>query len=67
MSKATGVETNAAAKWARHVEQLEKSGLSVRKFAAHQGLKAGTLSFWKWKLAQREPAGREWSRSGSWS
>ena len=40
----------AAAKWARHLKELEQSGLSVRKFAAREGLKAGSLSFWRWKL-----------------
>jgi hypothetical protein len=40
------------AKWAKRVERLERSGLSVRTFAAREGLKAGSLSFWKWKLAR---------------
>jgi hypothetical protein len=44
------VAGTAAAKWARHLKELEKSGLSVRKFAAREGLKAGSLSFWRWKL-----------------
>ena len=43
----------AEAKWAGRIEQLEESGLSLRKFAEREGIKAGTLSFWKWKLAQR--------------
>ncbi len=44
----------AEAKWAKRVARLEKSGVSVRTFAAREGLKPGSLSFWKWKLAQRE-------------
>lgn len=52
MAKASKVVTGTgAARWARHVEALEESGLSVRKFAAREGLKAGSLSFWKWKLS----------------
>jgi hypothetical protein len=43
----------AEAKWARRVERLERSGLSIRTFAAREGLPAGSVSFWKWKLAQR--------------
>lgn len=45
--------SGAEAKWARRVERLERSGLSIRVFAAREGLPAGSLSFWKWKLAQR--------------
>jgi len=51
MAKASSVVAEtAAARWARHLEALGQSGLSVRKFAAREGLKAGSLSFWKWKL-----------------
>lgn len=53
MAKAeTAVTSAAAARWGKRVERLERSGLSVRTFAAREGLKAGSLSFWKWKLAQ---------------
>jgi hypothetical protein len=44
--------TTSAARWAKRVERLERSGLSIRTFAAREGLKPGSLSFWKWKLAQ---------------
>jgi hypothetical protein len=44
--------TTRAAKWVKRVERLERSGLSIRTFAAREGLKAGSLSFWKWKLGQ---------------
>jgi hypothetical protein len=50
------METSAAAEWARRVEEQEKSGLSIRKFAEQQGLKPGTLSFWKWKLTRESSA-----------
>jgi len=45
--------TTGAARWAKRVERLERSGLSIRTFAAREGLKAGSLSFWKWKLAHQ--------------
>jgi hypothetical protein len=55
MAKGSGGETSAAAvKWAKRVEMLQQSGLSVRKFAEREGLKAGSLSFWKWKLEQQK-------------
>jgi hypothetical protein len=43
---------SAAEQWAKRVRQLEQSGLSLRAFAEREGLKAGSLSFWKWKLGQ---------------
>jgi hypothetical protein len=42
----------AAEQWAKRIRRLEQSGLSLRQFAAREGLKAGSLSFWKWKLGQ---------------
>jgi hypothetical protein len=52
-SRAAGGGADSEAKWARRVERLERSGLSIRTFAAREGLPAGSLSSWKWKLAQR--------------
>ena len=53
MAKAEASTTSVAAKrWAKRVERLERSGLSIRTFAAREGLKPGSLSFWKWKLTQ---------------
>jgi hypothetical protein len=58
MAKGTDGEASAAAvKWAERLEMLQQSGLSVRKFAEREGLRAGTLSFWKWKLEQQRTAG----------
>jgi len=51
MVKTRAVRTSAAAKWAKRVERLERSGLSIRTFAEREGLKAGALSCWKSKLA----------------
>lgn len=51
MAKTAGAGVgDAAAKWAERVEALRQSGLSIRKYAAREGLRAGTLSFWKAKL-----------------
>ena len=52
MAKAEAATSSAPAKWAKRVERLERSGQSLRTFAAREGLKAGSLSFWKWKLGQ---------------
>ena len=41
---------SAAAKWARRVERLKRSGLSIRTFAAREGLPVGSLSRWKCRL-----------------
>lgn len=49
---------SAAEQWAERVRRQERSGLSLRKFAAREGLKAGSLSFWKWKLGQERGGGR---------
>jgi len=42
-----------AERWARRVERLKKSGLSIRVFAAREGVPAGSLSHWKWKLERK--------------
>lgn len=49
----------AAEQWAKRVRRLEESGLSLRRFAEREGLKAGSLSFWKWKLRQERGRKRE--------
>ncbi len=38
------------AEWAKRVERWKDSGLTAKEFAAEAGLKASTLSYWKWKL-----------------
>jgi hypothetical protein len=49
---------SAAEQWAERVRRQERSGLSLRKFAEREGLKAGSLSFWKWKLGQERRGGK---------
>jgi len=43
-------ETRGA--WARRVERWQRSGLTADRFATREGVNAGTLAFWKWKLKQ---------------
>jgi hypothetical protein len=38
--------------WQRQVEAHRRSGLTQADFCAQKGLRKGTLSFWKWKLAR---------------
>jgi hypothetical protein len=52
-ARAGGATSAAEAKWAKRVARLERSGVSIRTFAAREGLKAGSLSYWKWRLSQR--------------
>lgn len=49
--------------WARRVERWQRSGLSARRFAQREGVRAATLSWWRWRLATERPAVRS-SRAG---
>ena len=40
--------------WAARVARWQRSGLPAPAFAAREGLNAGTLSYWKWKLRQSD-------------
>ena len=51
--RAKAAAGGTAARWAKRVERLRKSGLSIRVFAAREGVAAGSLSYWKWKLDRR--------------
>ena len=42
--------------WAKRVERWIDSGLTAKEFAAEAGLKASTLSYWKWRLRAKRPA-----------
>jgi hypothetical protein len=42
--------------WAKRVERWAESGLTAKEFAAETGLKASTLSFWKWRLGSEQRA-----------
>ena len=44
----------SAAEWAKRVERWKDSGLTTKEFAAEMGLKASTLTYWKWKLGNDE-------------
>jgi len=36
--------------WSKRVQRWVESGLTAKEFAAETGLKASTLSYWKWRL-----------------
>ncbi len=42
--------------WAKRVQRWAESGLTAKEFAAETGLKASTLSFWKWRLGSEQRA-----------
>ena len=51
------------AEWARRVQGWQESGLTADEYGAQLGVKARTLTYWKWLLrkeAQGEP--RVWPR-----
>lgn len=43
--------------WRALLEAQRRSGLSLAAFCRRRGLRTGTLSFWKWKLAREVEAG----------
>ncbi len=43
--------------WRALLEAQRRSGLSLTAFCRRRGLRKGTLSFWKWKLAHEAKAG----------
>ena len=45
--------------WARWVRGWGRSGLTAAEYAEQEGLNAGTLSHWKWKLGREERERRE--------
>ena len=46
--------TTAEARWRSLIRAQEKSGLTVREFAARQGVAAGTLFWWRSRLRSRQ-------------
>ena len=42
--------------WAKRVERWSDSGLTAKEYAAEIGIKAHTLSWWKWRLSSGAPA-----------
>lgn len=45
------------AEWAKRVERWQESGLSAEQFASELGIRARTLTYWKWLLG-KEAQGR---------
>jgi hypothetical protein len=50
--------------WEQRVERWQRSGQSARQFAAREGVRAATLTWWRWRLAQDRPSA-EARRRGS--
>ena len=46
------------AKWAELVKRWAENGLTRSEFARREGLNAGTLSYWKWRLVRGRTAKR---------
>jgi len=44
--------------WARRIRQWERSGLTAIEFAKANGLNAGTLSHWKWRITKEARAAK---------
>jgi hypothetical protein len=42
--------------WRKRVDRWKDSGLTAKEFAAETGINAGTLQFWRYKLARGTPA-----------
>lgn len=42
--------------WERRVERWRRSGLSAQRFAAREGVRAATLTWWRWRLTQDRPS-----------
>jgi transposase len=38
--------------WAKRVRRWQRSGLTAKQFEARTGIKASTLSYWKWRLGK---------------
>lgn len=44
-------------RWRRIIGELDRSGLSLRGFAAGRGLNPNTVTFWRYELRRRDGAG----------
>jgi transposase len=51
--------------WAKRVERWKDSGLSAKEYAAETGVKASTLSYWRWRLGASVESGRDRSKRRS--
>ena len=54
MAKRGVAVRRSAGEWAREVAAWRRSGLGAAAYTERRGLKASTLSWWAWKLAQGE-------------
>ena len=44
-------------RWRRIIGELDRSGQSLRRFAAGRGLNPNTVTFWRYELRRRDGAG----------
>ena len=44
--------------WAGRVARWQRSGLTANEFASREGIRANTLSYWKWKLRRSKETER---------
>ncbi|MGH7436692.1 MAG: IS66 family insertion sequence element accessory protein TnpA, partial [Polyangiaceae bacterium] len=44
--------------WAKRMERWKHSGLTAKEYAAELGIKAHSLTWWKWRLASTSGAPR---------
>lgn len=44
-------------KWAKRVRRWKESGLTAREYGSEIGVRAGTLTYWNWRLKQDTRAG----------
>jgi len=45
------MERTSREAWAKRIERWKDSGLTAAEYAAETGIKAHTLSWWKWRLS----------------
>ena len=53
----SGARQSRREHWQALLEAQRRSGLSLAAFCRRRGVRNGTLSFWKWKLAREAEAG----------
>ena len=51
--------------WGRRVERWRRSGLSAQRFAAREGVRAATLTWWRWRLGQESASAESSQRRAS--
>ena len=50
--------------WIKRVQRWQDSGLTAKEFASELGIKASTLTHWKWRLEKERREGRRPGEEG---